>query len=228
MQGNRLDPDEQDRSKDGSERMPEHRERGAVRRARSVQDLVAVLPPREPAHRPDLAVGHHFHVAVRAAPGRGQLELRRLAVLERPLLGREGGRHVDVNHTKQRPQARQPVRHTQEMAADILRHGHQPDTAAVRAVATVAAVRHIATAATAVPTADQKLQFPVGPSHQRIAGVRRRTVHIPIEHRGNTVAGRVPEPARLHSRRQRNRGEPDSVVLDIFSGVALPSNCIMR
>lgn len=175
-----------------------------------MQDLVAVLPPREPAHRPDLAAGHHVHAAVRAAPGRGQLQLRRLAVLERPLLGREGGRHVDDDHTQRRHQARQPARHTQEVAADILRHGHQPDTAAVRAVATVAAVRHIATAtaATVAPAADQKRpEFPAGPSRRRAAGVRQRTVHIPTEHRGNIVAGRVPEPARLHRRRQRNRGE---------------------
>lgn len=170
----------------GRGRVPGKPERGAVRGARAVQDIVAVLPARQPAHRPDLAAGHHVHAAVRAAPGRGQLQLRRLAVPERALLGREGGRHVDDDRAQRRQPSRQPAGHTQEVAADILRHGHQSDTAAVRAFATVAAVRHHAATADVAPAAQVALaRVPVRPARRRR---RRRTgdrlaVHIPLEHR---------------------------------------------
>jgi len=94
------------------------------------------------------------------------------------------------------------------VAADILRHGHQPDTAAVAAVATVSAVRHIATttttAAAAIASAGQgrRQRFPVLAARRwpnvRLAG------HIPLEHRRHTVAGRFPELSarRVRSRRQ--------------------------
>lgn len=194
--------------------MRRHSERGPIRRTRAVQDIFAVLPARQPAHRPHLAAGHHIHAAIRTASGRGQLQLRRLAVLVRALLGREGGRHVDDDRAQRRQPPRQPARHTQEVAADILRHGHQPDTAAVGALATVAAVRHIAATATtaAAAPAVQGLHrgFPVRPTRR---SKRKRTsvwypVHIPLEHRRNTVAGRFPEPARrVRRRRKRHRGK---------------------
>jgi len=183
-------------------------ERGTIRRTRAVQDIFAVLPARQPAHRPHLAAGHHVHAAVRTTTGRGQLQLRRLAVPVRALLGREGGRHVDDDRAQRRQPSRQPARHTQEVAADILRHGHQPDTAAVGALATVAAVRHIT--ATATATASPAVQglhrrFPVRPARRRKrqrASVRH-PVHIPLEHRRNIVAGRFPEPARRVRRRRK-------------------------
>jgi len=178
-------------------------ERGTIRRTRAVQDIFAVLPARQPAHRPHLAAGHHVHAAVRTTAGRGQLQLRRLAVPVRPLLGREGGRHVDDDRAQRRQPSRQPARHTQEVAADILRHGHQPDTAAVGALATVAAFRHITATATATAIAVQGLHpgFPVRRKRQR-SNVRY-TVHIPLEHRRNIVAGRFPEPARRVRRRRK-------------------------
>lgn len=182
--------------------MPGLAERGAVRRARAVQDIAAVLPARQPSHRPDVAVGHHVHAAVRTAPGRGQLQFRRLAVPERALLGREGGRHVDHDAAQRRHPARQPARHTQEMAANILRHHHQPDTAAIGALATVAAVRHIAAAAAAVaPAAAQsaRVRFPVLPARRRPTGPRH-AVHIPLEHCRHTVAAHFPKSGRVQRR----------------------------
>lgn len=77
-------------------------ERGAIRRARAVQDFAAVLPARQPAHRPYIAAGHHVHAAVRTAQGRGELQLRRLAVPVCALLGRKGGRHVDDDRAQRR------------------------------------------------------------------------------------------------------------------------------
>lgn len=92
------------------------------------------------------------------------------------------------------------------MAADILRHGHQSDKAAVSALATVTAVRHIAATATATAapaTAGQGFhrRFPVLPARQRTTF--RHPVHIPLEHRRNIVAGRFPEPARRVRRRRQ-------------------------
>lgn len=111
---------------------------------------------------------------------------------------------MDDDRAQRRQPARQPARHTEEVAADILRHGHQPDTAAVRALATVAAVRHIAATATAnASPAVQGLnrRFPVRPAGQRPSV--RHPVHIPLEHRRNIVAGRFPEPARRVRRRRK-------------------------
>jgi len=137
-----------------------------------MQNIVAVLPAGQPAHRTDLAAGHHVHVAVRTAPGRGQLELRRLAVPERALLGREGGRHVDDDRAQRRQPARQPAGYTEEMAADILRDGYQPDTVTVAAVATVPAVRHIAAAAAAAAAATTATSRPAGQERRRQLPVR--------------------------------------------------------
>lgn len=207
LQANRPDAGQHDDRYHGGGRVLGQLERSAVRRARAVQDLVAVLPARQPAHRPHLAPGHHVHAAVRAATRRGQLQLRRLAVLVRALLGREGGRHVDDDRAQRWQPTRQPARHTQKVATDILRHGHQPDTAAVAALATVAAVRHIAATATAAaaPPAVQGLhrRFPVRSVGRRQWTGVRHTVHIPLQHRRNTVAGRFPEFARRVRRRRQ-------------------------
>lgn len=102
LQANRTDTGQHADRDHGGGRLPGQPERSAVRRARAVQNIVAVLPARQPAHRPDLAAGHHVHAVVRTAPGRGQLQLRRLAVPERALLGREGGRHVDDDRAQRR------------------------------------------------------------------------------------------------------------------------------
>lgn len=192
----------------GGGRVPGHSERGAIRGARAVQDIAAVLPARQFAHRPDVAAGHHVHAAVRTAPGRGQLQLRRLAVPERALLGREGGRHVEDDSAQRRHPARQPARHTQEMAADILRHHFQPDTIAVAAITTVAAVRHIATATAAAaavaPAATQTphVRFPVLPARRRWWTGFRHAVHIPLQHRRHTVAAYFPNSAGRVQRRR--------------------------
>jgi len=204
---NRPDSGQHDDRYHGGWRVRGQPERGAIRRTRAVQDIVAVLPARQPAHRPHLAAGYDVHAAVRAAAGRGQFQLRRLAVPVRALLGREGGRHVDDDRAQRRQPSRQPARHTQEMAADILRDGHQPDTAADAALATVAAVRHIAATATATaaPTAAAQglhRRFPVRSTRRRQRTSVRFPVHIPLEHRRNIVAGWFPEPARRVRRRQ--------------------------
>lgn len=115
---------------------------------------------------------------------------------------------MDDDRAQRRQPSRQPARHTQEVAANILRHGHQPNTAAVAALATVAAVRHIT--ATATATASPAVQglhrrFPVRPARRRKwqrASIRH-PVHIPLEHRRDTVPGRFPEPARRVCRRRK-------------------------
>lgn len=221
LQANRPYSGQHAQSDHGRGRMSGQSERSAIRRTRAVQDIAAILPAGQPAHRPHLAAGHHVHVAIRTSAGRGQLQLRRLAVLERALLGREGGRHVDDDHPQRRQPARQSARHTEKMAANILRHGHQPDTVAVRAIATVAAVRHIAATATDSAAATTTTTATVatgaeGRVHRvrlSVRSARRRTsfrhaVHIPHEHRGHTVAGRFPKSARsVCRRRKRNRGK---------------------
>jgi len=101
-QANRPYPRKHDDRYHGGGRMRGQSERSAIRRTRAVQDIFAVLPSRQPAHRPHLAAGHHVHSAIRTTPGRGQLQLRRLAILVRALLGREGGRHVDDDRAQRR------------------------------------------------------------------------------------------------------------------------------
>lgn len=184
--------------------MPGQPKRGAVRGARAMQNIVAVLPTGQPAHRPDLSVGHHVHAAVRTAARRGQLQLRRLAVPERALLGREGRRHVDDDGAQRRQPARQPAGHTEEVAAHFLRHGHQPDTAAVAAIAAVAAVRHIRATAAAAAAAGRRR----GRHRVSVRSVGGHAVRVPHQHRGNTLAGRFPKLARRVQRsRKRDRSE---------------------
>lgn len=109
---------------------------------------------------------------------------------------------MDDDHTQRWQSARKPARHTQKVATDILRYGHQSDTIAVAAVATVATVRHITTAATALASATQQRRFrrfPIRPTRRRTS--HRLAVHIPLEHRRYTITGRFPEPARRICRR---------------------------
>lgn len=223
LQANRPVTEQHTQSDHGCGRMSGQLERSAIRRACAVQDIVAILSARKPTHRPDFTSGHYVHVAVRTSARRGQLQLRWLAVPERALLGWKGGRYVDNDHPQQRQPARQSTRHTKKMAVNILWHGHQPDTATVGSVTTVAAVRHIATTATtsattATATAATSakgciclFRFSILPARRQ--SNFRNAVHIPHEHSGHTVTGRFPKSARCICRcGKRNRGKSYALV----------------
>lgn len=75
-----------------SEQLVEH---GQLRGARAMSDITQVLPARGPEDRVDLADGHGVGAAVRKAVGHREQHVRRLAVPQRPLLGRENRRSLE-------------------------------------------------------------------------------------------------------------------------------------
>lgn len=74
----------------GRGRMPKRfRPHSQLRRARAVPDIAQVLSERRLENRSDVATGNEIGAAVREAIGHRQQHVRRLAVSQRALLGRE-------------------------------------------------------------------------------------------------------------------------------------------
>lgn len=103
-----------------------------------MQNYVAILSARQSTHSTHIAHGHDQHVAVRAATRRSEEQFRRLAILERALLGRKGRGTVDTASHQWRPATRQSGGQFIEVATDILRHTNQPVSHRRRIVAAAA------------------------------------------------------------------------------------------
>lgn len=78
-----------------SERLGKRRK---LRGARAVPCVTKVFPEGRSQDRVDLTDGHRVGAAVRKAIGRGQQHVRRLAVPQRALLGREDRRPMAAKH----------------------------------------------------------------------------------------------------------------------------------